>query len=137
MRETPGRIPFGMRPPCDETEFMYALRPEGWVQFGESWGLWWQGRQVASVQTDARGILATLSCRKLRQNKQVRAASVRQAKRYAERWSAVRILQGVPPREAVARLVVKDGLSVRPRRARIEIQQERRLAGAPPPPIIP
>lgn len=36
--------------------------------------------------------------------KEVRAASVQQAKRYAERWCAARLYRGVPLRQAVARL---------------------------------
>lgn len=35
---------------------MTAPRPEGWVQFGQSWGLWRHGRQIASVQPDAKGV---------------------------------------------------------------------------------
>jgi len=38
------------------------------------------------------------------QVKDVRVASVRQGKRFAERWCAARLYPGVPLREAVARL---------------------------------
>jgi len=57
---------------------MTAPRAQGWVQFGESWGLSRNGRQIASVQPDVNGngITVTLSCRKLWQDKRVRAASV-------------------------------------------------------------
>lgn len=78
--------PAPMLPPCDQTEFMTASRPQGWVQRGDHWGLWWGNRQVASVQPDTKGIRVVLSCRKLWQDKEVQAASTAQGKRYAERW---------------------------------------------------
>jgi len=115
-----------MLPPCDYTGFMTAPRPIGWVQHGERWGLWWCSREVASVQPDARGIRVVLSCRKLWENKEVRAASVRQGKRYAERWCAVRILEGVPMKEAVARLVAVDRQYGRAPRSVQDAQQDRR-----------
>lgn len=130
-----------MLPPCSYTSFMIAPRPSGWVQHGERWGLWWGSREVASVQPDASGIRVVLSCRKLWEDKTVRANSVRQGKRYAERWCAARILEGVPLREAVARLVVADKAEAevdsRPRITTAERQQERRLAAALPPLAIP
>jgi len=93
-------------------------------------------RQIASVQPSARGIRVVLSCRKLWEDKEVRASSVRQGKRYAERWCAVRVLEGVPLREAVARLVATDERDVqiacRPKETTVERQQERRLAAALP-----
>lgn len=52
--------------------------------------------------------------------KEVRAASVRQAKRYAERWCAARLYPSLPLREAVARLT--DSIPIQP---------------APPPPGLP
>lgn len=101
------------------------------MQYGEHWGLWWRNRQIASVQPDCHGVRVILACRKLWEDKEVRAASVRQGKRYAERWCAARILKGVPLREAVARLVAND----EPARklCRIEIQQQRRLDAIPNP----
>lgn len=126
----PLRILPSMRPPCDQTGFMTALRPQGWVHFGEHWGLWWGNRQVASVQPDANGILVILSCRKLWQDKRVRAASVSQGKRYAERWCAARVLEGVPLRQAVQQLTAKDEEPAQPNRSGIQLQQERRLSEA-------
>lgn len=38
------------------------------------------------------------------QTKDVRAASIKQGKRYAERWCAARLYPGLPLREAVARI---------------------------------
>lgn len=126
----PLRILPSMRPPCDQTGFMTALRPQGWVHFGEHWGLWWGNRQVASVQPDANGILVILSCRKLWQDKRVRAASVSQGKRYAERWCAARVLEGVPLRQAVQQLTAKEEEPAQPHRSGIQLQQERRLSEA-------
>lgn len=120
-----------MRQPFAQTGFMIAPRPQGWLQFGESWGLWWNGRQIASVQPGANGVAVTLSCRKLWQDKQVRAASVSQGKRYAERWCATRVLEGVPMREAVARLVGNQPTApAKAKRAPVETPQERRLREA-------
>lgn len=120
-----------MLPPCNFTGFMTAPQPRGWVQYGEHWGLWWKNRQIASVQPDSHGVRVVLACRKLWEDKEVRAASVRQGKRYAERWCAARVLEGVPLREAVARLVAND----EPARklSRTEIQQQRRLDAIPNP----
>lgn len=114
-----------MLPPCDYTEFMIAPRPHGWVQHGEHCGLWWGNRQIASVQPCADGIRVTLACRKLWQDKEVGAATIAQGKRYAERWCAVRVLEGVRLKEAVARLVNKDPPMLKPSRA--EVQRDRRL----------
>lgn len=97
-----------MLPPCNFTGFMTAPRPTGWVQDGERWGLWRNGREIAAVQLDAKGVRVRLSCRKLWEDKEVRAANIAQGKRYAERWCAARILEGVPLKEAVARLVAQD-----------------------------
>lgn len=101
------------------------------MQYGEHWGLWWKNRQIASVQPDSHGVSVVLACRKLWEDKEVRAASVRQGKRYAKRWCAARVLEGVPLREAVARLVAND----EPARklSRTEIQQQRRLDAIPNP----
>lgn len=131
MRETPGRILPGMLPPCADTGFMIAPRPRGWVQIGDHWGLWWGNRQIASVQPTAQGIRVVLSCRKLWQDKQVRACSIDQGKRYAERWCAVRVLEGVPMKEAVAQLVGDPPPPpAKPKRKPIETPQERRLREA-------
>jgi hypothetical protein len=110
---------------------MTAPRLQGWVHFGEHSGLWWGNRQIASVQLDANGILVILSCRKLWQDKEVGAATVAQGKRYAERWCAARVLEGVPLKEAVAKLVAKSAPG--PRLSRTEIQQQRRLDAIPNP----
>lgn len=120
-----------MLPPCNFTGFMSAPRPTGWVQDGERWGLWRNGREIACVQPDAKGVRVRLSCRKLWEDKEVRAASVRQGKRYAERWCAARVLEGVPLKEAVARLVANDEPARKP--SRTEIQQQRRLNAIPNP----
>ena len=125
------RILLRMRPPCDQTGFMIAPRPQGWVQFGESWGLWWDGRQIANVQPSANGVAVILSCRKLWQDKRVSAASVSQGKRYAERWCAARVLEDVPMKEAVARLVGDRPVApTKAKRAPVETPQERRLMEA-------
>ncbi|HDX0925539.1 hypothetical protein JY407_04865 [Stenotrophomonas maltophilia] len=67
--------------------------------------------------------------------KQVRAANVRQAKRYAERWCAARLYPNLPLREAVARLT--DSTPIQPEPplpglppTREQQQQARRLAEA-------
>jgi hypothetical protein len=120
----------GMRPPCDQTGFMTAPRPQGWVRFGESLGLWWNGRQIANVQPGANGITVILSCRKLWQDKRVSAASVSQGKRYVERWCAARILEDVPLRQAVQHLTAKPEERVLPKRSATQLQQERRLSEA-------
>ncbi|WP_313219516.1 hypothetical protein [Stenotrophomonas sp.] len=106
---------------------MAAPRPTGWVQDGERWVLWRNGREIAAVQPDAKGVRVRLSCRKLWEDKEVRAANIAQGKRYAERWCAARILEGVPLKEAVARLVSQDRP---PKPSRTEMQQERRLQDA-------
>jgi len=46
----------------------------------------------------------TLNALKMWQTKSVRVVSLRQAKRFAERWCAVRLYPDLPLREAVARL---------------------------------
>lgn len=126
----PSRILPGMLPPCTDTGFMIAPKPRGWVQNGDHWGLWWGNRQIASVQPSARGIRVVLSCRKLWQDKEVRAGSIDQGKRYAERWCAVRVLAGVPLRQAVQQLTAKDDEPAPPKRSAIQLQQERRLREA-------
>lgn len=74
-----------------------------------------------------------MACRKLWQDKQVRAASIDQGKRYAERWCTARVLQGVPLKEALARLIGHQPAAAdRPKRKRkpVETPQERRLREA-------
>lgn len=56
---------------------------------------------------------------------------MRQGKRYAERWCASRVLEGLPLKEAVALLSASDEL-VR-KLSRTEIQQQRRLDAIPNP----
>lgn len=67
--------------------------------------------------------------------KEVRAANVRQAKRYAERWCAARLYPDMPLRQAVARLT--DSTPTQPEPplpglppTRQQQQQARRLAEA-------
>lgn len=120
-----------MLPPCDFTGFMTAPRPTGWVQHGEHWGLWWGNRQIACVQPSAKGVRVVLACRKLWQDKEVWAATIAQGKRYAERWCAARVLEGVPLKAAVAQLLAKDE-PVR-KLSRTAMQQQRRLNAIPNP----
>lgn len=126
-----------MLPPCNFTGFKTAPRLQGWVQDGEHWGLWWNGREIAAVHPEAEGIRVRLACRKLWEDKEVRAANVRQGRRYAERWCAARVLPELPLREAVARLVenapAAEQMSAPPKRTRRQIQQERRLNAVPGP----
>ncbi|KAG1247685.1 hypothetical protein G6F65_020034 [Rhizopus arrhizus] len=72
---------------------------------------------------------------KMWQTKEARAANVRQAKRYAERWCAARLYPYLPLREAVARLT--DSTPIQPPPplpglppTREQQQQARRLAEA-------
>jgi len=119
-----------MLPPCNFTGFMTAPQPQGWVQDGERWGLWRNGREIAAVHPDAKGVRVRLSCRKLWEDKEVRAASVSQGKRYAERWCAARLLAGVPLRQAVQQLTAKEEEPAQPKRSANELQQARRLREA-------
>lgn len=80
--------------------------PSGWVQMGESWVLWWSGRQIAHIKTaKERGVRVHLDARKMWQTKDVWAASIAQGKRYAERWCAARLYPEMRLRVAVARLL--------------------------------
>ncbi len=107
----------------------------GWVQTGERWALWWNALEVASVAPDGRpGVRLWMQGPKLWQTRIVRAASIAQGKRFAERWCAARLYPGVPLREAVARLVDatprdRPSSSAAPLPA-TERQQVRRLAEA-------
>lgn len=85
--------------------FRTAPIPSGWVQTGERWALWYNGRETANVTPDGGpGVRLWMEGQKMWQVKEVRAANVRQAKRYAERWCAARLYPDLPLRQAVARL---------------------------------
>ncbi|WP_329765980.1 hypothetical protein [Stenotrophomonas geniculata] len=101
--------------------FRTAPIPSGWVQTGERWALWYNGRETASVTSDGGpGVCLWMEGQKMWDVKEVRAANVRQAKRYGERWCAARLYPDLPLREAVARLT--DTTPIQP---------------APPPPGLP
>ncbi|WP_171955571.1 hypothetical protein [Stenotrophomonas maltophilia] len=116
--------------------FRTAPIPSGWVQTGERWALWYNGRETASVTPDGGpGVRLWMEGQKMWQVKEVRAANVRQAKRYAERWCAARLYPDLPLREAVARLT--DSRPIMPAEplpalppTREQQQQARRLAEA-------
>ncbi|HDX0924055.1 hypothetical protein JY438_05310 [Stenotrophomonas maltophilia] len=116
--------------------FRTAPSPYGWVQTGERWALWYNGRETASVTPDdGPGVRLWMEGQKMWQVKEVRAASVRQAKRYAERWCAARLYPELPLREAVARLTDSTPIQLRPPLpglppTREQQQQARRLAEA-------
>lgn len=86
--------------------FRTAPVPSGWVQMGDSWVLWWSGRQIAQL-TPAKdhGVRVHLDARRMWQTKDERAASIAQGKRYAERWCAARLYPELRLRVAVARLL--------------------------------
>lgn len=94
-----------MLPSIGYQGFRTAPIPSGWVQMGERWALCWNGREVGSV-TPVRQerFRLHLNALKLSQTKNAPVASVRQRRRFAERWYAARLYPGVPLREAVARL---------------------------------
>lgn len=128
-----GRILPGMR---SSHGFRTAPIPSGWVQTGERWALWYNGRETASVTPDGGpGVRLWMEGQKMWQVKEVRAANIRQAKRYAERWCAARLYPDLPLREAVARLT--DSTPIQPPPplpglppTREQQQQARRLAEA-------
>ncbi|KAA9003563.1 hypothetical protein FJU31_03990 [Stenotrophomonas cyclobalanopsidis] len=94
-----------MLPSLGYQGFRTAPIPAGWVQTGERWALWWNGREVASLTPDhADALRMTLNALKMWQTKSVRVVSLQQGKRFAERWCAARLYPGLPLREAVARL---------------------------------
>ncbi|MDH7548284.1 hypothetical protein [Stenotrophomonas geniculata] len=116
--------------------FRSAPPPSGWVQMGEGWVLWWSGRQIANV-TPAKdgGARVHLDARKMWETKNVRAASMAQGKRYAERWCAVRLYPELRLREAVARMVDSTPTELPPPMPGLpptpeQLQQARRLAEA-------
>lgn len=103
---------------------------------GEGWVLWWSGRQIAHV-TPAKdgGVRVHLDARKMWETKNVRAASMAQGKRYAERWCAVRLYPELRLREAVARMVDSTPTELPPPMPGLpptpeQLQQARRLAEA-------
>jgi len=116
--------------------FRSAPRPSGWVQTGERWALWYNGRETASVTPDGGpGVRLWMEGQKMWHVKEVRAANVRQAKRYAERWCAARLYPDLPLREAVARLTDSTPIQEPPPLpalppTREQQQQARRLAEA-------
>ncbi|WP_294994409.1 hypothetical protein [uncultured Stenotrophomonas sp.] len=86
--------------------FRVAPIPSGWVQIGESWVLWWSGRQIANIRRGKDGaVRVRLDARKMGQVKEIPAASIVQGKRYAERWCAARLYPEMRLRAAVARLL--------------------------------
>lgn len=116
--------------------FRTAPIPAGWVQTGERWALWYNGRETASVTPDAGfGVRLWMEGQKMWQVKEVRAGSVRQAKRFAERWCAARLYPELPLREAVAQLTDSTTIQLPPPLpglppTREQQQQARRLAEA-------
>ncbi|RRU68253.1 hypothetical protein [Stenotrophomonas maltophilia] len=116
--------------------FRAAPIPTGWVQLGDTWVLWWNGSQIVNVSTAKDGsVRVRLNARKMWDTKDVRAASIAQGKRYAERWCAMRLYPELRLRAAVARLV--DATSAEPLESLPGLpptpeqqQQARRLAEA-------
>lgn len=94
-----------MLPSAGYQGFRTSPTPSGWVQTTERWVLWWNGREVASV-TPARegGFRLHLNALKMWQTKNAPVASIRQGKRFAERWCAARLFPDLPLREAVVRI---------------------------------
>ncbi len=116
--------------------FRSAPIPSGWVQTGERWALWYNGRETANVTLDGGpGVRLWMEGQKMWHTKEARAANVRQAKRCAERWCAARLYPDMPLRQAVARLT--DSTPIQPPPplpslppTREQQQQARRLAEA-------
>ncbi|RTY14848.1 hypothetical protein EKT70_06045 [Stenotrophomonas geniculata] len=110
--------------------------PSGWVQMGDRWGLWWNGREVASVTpTREGGCRLHLNALKMWQTKNAPVVSIRQGKRFAERWCAARLYPDLPLREAVVRLTDSTPIQREPPLpglppTREQQQQARRLAEA-------
>lgn len=118
----------------DPTDVMTPPRPCGWVRSGERWDLWWSGRCVAIIVPHASaGVRLWLETPATVQAKVVVAANARQARRYAERWCAVRLCPQLRLRAAVARLLQPApdaGRPPKPALTREQRQQARRLAQA-------
>lgn len=98
--------------------------------------LWWNGRQIAHV-TSAKdgGVRVHLDARRMWDTKNVRAASIQQGRRYAERWCAARLYPELRLREAVARLLDSTPTELPPPMPGLpptpeQLQQARRLAEA-------
>lgn len=103
----------GMLPSLGYQGFPTAPIPSGWVQMGERWALWWNGREVASVTPTREGAYRLhLNALKMWQTKNAPVASVRQGKRFAERWCAARLCPDLPLRDAVVRLT--DNTPIKP-----------------------
>ena len=109
----PGSKLLGMLPSLGYQGFRTTPIPSGWVRMGERWALWWNGREVASVTpTREGGYRLHLNALKMWQTKNPPVASIRQGKRFAERWCAARLYPGLPLREAVVRLT--DNTPIKP-----------------------
>ncbi|WP_234455838.1 hypothetical protein [Stenotrophomonas sp. S41] len=94
-----------MLPSLGYQGFRTAPIPSGWVKMGERWALWWNGREVASVTPNREGgYRLHMNALKMWQTKNAPVASVRQGKRFAERWCAARLFPDLPLREAVVSL---------------------------------
>jgi len=94
-----------MLPSSGYQGFRTAPILSGWVQTGERWALWFNGRETACVEPDGRpGLRLWVKGQKMWQVKHARVVSVGQGRRFAERWCAARLYPGLPLREAVARL---------------------------------
>ncbi|PZS42783.1 hypothetical protein [Stenotrophomonas maltophilia] len=125
-----------MLPSHGHQGFRTAPIPSGWVQAGERWALWYNGRETANVTLDGGpGVRLWMEGQKMWHTKEARAANVRQAKRYAERWCAARLYPELPLREAVARLTDSTPIQLPPPLpglppTREQQQQARRLAEA-------
>jgi len=98
--------------------------------------LWWSGRQIAHV-TPAKdgGVRVHLDVRRMWETKRVRADSIAQGKRYAERWCAARLYPEMRLRAAVARMVEDTPSKALPPLPRLpptpeQLQQARRSAEA-------
>lgn len=77
----------------------------GWVQTGERWALWYNGRETAGISPEGKsGLRLWMKGQKMWLVKESRVGSLRQGKRFAERWYAARLYPGLPLLEAVARL---------------------------------
>lgn len=81
-------------------------KPVGWqYRFGR-WELWWGHKAVAIIHPLSDGTARlTLNALKMWQVKEVTAANIDQAKRYAERWCAARLFPEVSIKAGVTRLL--------------------------------
>lgn len=133
--ETTLRILWAMLTPSAHQDVNRARIVSGWVQTGERWALWWNAREIAAVAPDGRpGVRLWMKGQKMWQTKDVRAASIRQGRRFAERWCAARLYPELRLRDAVARLVnatpPPQAAPPPPPLPPLERQQVRRLADA-------